>query len=150
MSKQKNRITRKITKLGAAWATTSRKHCSPNDPLEDQAEGRKTYHIHPDATHPHQSHIQRFGSLRELEEWLDGKLRLPAALEAAVIAAQKAGGQHPAPAALLSALDWDGQVLGHTKTLHRAKFTDPWKDFEDPTRAFRAAEQAFHKALGGR
>jgi len=70
MSRQKTRITEKMRKLGMAWATTDRKHCSPNDSLEDQAAGRKTYHVHPDVSYPHQNHIKRFGSLRELNQYL--------------------------------------------------------------------------------
>jgi len=53
-----------------AWATTDKKHCSPNDPLGDQMEGRKTYHVHPDVSRPHQNQIRRFGSLRELGQYL--------------------------------------------------------------------------------
>lgn len=71
MSKQHDRITRKLAELGMAWAVRSDKFCDPNDPLEDQMAGRKTYHIHPDAARPHQNDIRRFDSLKEVEEWLE-------------------------------------------------------------------------------
>ena len=68
---RKARITRRLAELGMAWATREDKYISPNDPLEDQIRGRATYHIHPDASYPHESHIKRFASLREIEEYLD-------------------------------------------------------------------------------
>ena len=72
MSKQHDRITQKLGEAGAAWAVQSWKYCGANDPYEDQTRGRKTYHINPDASYPNQNHIQRFGSLDEIERWLSG------------------------------------------------------------------------------
>lgn len=70
MTAQKDRITAELLKIGACWAVSSDKFCSPDDPLEDQAAGRATYHIHPDRTEPRAEYIQRFDSLRELEDWI--------------------------------------------------------------------------------
>lgn len=70
MSKQHDRITQRLRKLEMAWAVRSDRFCDANDPLDDQIEGRKTYHIHPNASYPHQLHIVRFDSMREIEEWL--------------------------------------------------------------------------------
>ena len=67
---QKDRITRALAEIGAAWAATMDKCILTDDPLEDQIAGRATYHIHPDATHPHVNSIQRFDSLVELEDWI--------------------------------------------------------------------------------
>ena len=71
MSKQHDRITEKFSKFGIAWAVRSDKFCSPDDPLEAQANGTKTYHVHPDASHPHVNDILRFSSLVAIEEWLN-------------------------------------------------------------------------------
>lgn len=146
MSKRKERITAKLVRLGAAWAVTQDKYVDPNDPIDDPADQAATYHVHPDASNPHQGDIFRFVTLDALEEWADGELLLPIAFEAAVEAAQEAGGKHSHPAALLAALDWDGEVLGHTATLMRI-WADPWMAFEDPAAAFSAAAKAFWGVL---
>lgn len=73
MSKQHDRITKKLDANGSAWAVRADKYCSADDPLEHQMEGRKTYHIHPDRTHPYSDCILRFRSLSEVELWLSGK-----------------------------------------------------------------------------
>lgn len=70
MSKQHQRISKKLQQKGAAWAVRSDKHVSPNDPMQDQIDGRKTWHVHPDASHPHQGCILRFDTLAEIEKWL--------------------------------------------------------------------------------
>lgn len=146
MSKRKNQITRKLVRIGAAWAITQDKYVDPGDPIDDPADQMATYHIHPNATDPHQSHILRFGTLDALEEWLDAELLLPLAFEAAIEAAQKVGGKHSTPDALLTALDWDGEVLSHTAMLMRI-WADPWLAFEDPAAAFSAAAKAFWAVL---
>lgn len=68
---QKDRITKKLLERGASWAIRSDKFCDPNDSLEAQAAGKKTYHIHPDASYPHWDSVQRFDSLAAIEDWLD-------------------------------------------------------------------------------
>ena len=70
MSLQHDRISRKLSAIGACWATRPDRYIDPNDPLGDQIKRRKTYHIHPDRSYPHQRHIMRFSSMREIEAWL--------------------------------------------------------------------------------
>jgi len=69
-SKKKDRITKGLRKIGAAWAVRSDRYCSPNDPLEDQIEGKRTYHVHPDASFPHQDNIKRFRNLDEVQAYI--------------------------------------------------------------------------------
>jgi len=71
MSKQKDRITKRLRQAGMAWATSATKHVHPDDPMENQIAGRKTYHVHPNANHPHSRDVRRFDTLDELEDWLD-------------------------------------------------------------------------------
>ena len=66
MSKEKERINSKLEKQGMAWAVTAAKTILP----EDEWGAKPTYHIHPDAGHPHQADIKRFGSLAAIEEYL--------------------------------------------------------------------------------
>ncbi len=73
MSRQKDRITRKLRGLGMDWAISSGKFCGANDPLEDQIRWRQSYHIHPDVAEPRQSYVKRFDSLKAIEEWLAGQ-----------------------------------------------------------------------------
>jgi len=70
MTNQKARLTRLLGEVGAVWAVTMDKCILPDDPLEDQMAGRKTYHIHPDQSHPHADSIQRFTNLKTLEAWI--------------------------------------------------------------------------------
>lgn len=58
----KQQITQKLQSVGAAWAVRSDKWISPNDGFGAKA----TYHVHPDASYPHQSHIKRFDNLEEV------------------------------------------------------------------------------------
>lgn len=73
MSREQERLTRKLAEIGAAWVLTPEKYLDPSDPLEDQETGRKTYHVHPDASNPHPADILRFGSLIELRAWANGE-----------------------------------------------------------------------------
>lgn len=73
MSPQHERITRKLTALGAAWAVRSDKYTSPDDSLDDRASGRKTWHVHPDASEPDQRSIRQFDTLAELEAWIQAR-----------------------------------------------------------------------------
>ena len=69
MSKKKEQITRKLETKGMAWAVTAAKTLLP----EDEWGSKPAYHIHPDAAYPHQADIKRFGSLAEIDGWLDDK-----------------------------------------------------------------------------
>lgn len=66
----KGQVTKALQAVGACWAVRTDKFCGADDPLEDQMAGRKTYHVHPDASYPHQDHILRFASLRAIMEWV--------------------------------------------------------------------------------
>ena len=70
MTEQKDHITAALDQIGAAWAVTKNKVVLPNDPMEDQVTNRATYHIHPDKAEPRAEYIQRFSSLKELEQWI--------------------------------------------------------------------------------
>jgi len=63
-------ISKCLKARGAAWAVQAAKYCSPDDPLENQIKGRRTWHIHPDANYPHQNSIKRFDTLDQIEQWL--------------------------------------------------------------------------------
>ena len=71
MSKQHDRITKRLSTIGAAWAVRSDKFCDAKDSLEAQQAGRKMYRIHPDAEYPDWVNVERFESLTALEDWLD-------------------------------------------------------------------------------
>ena len=71
--KKKDRITKGLREIGAAWAVRNDRYCSPNDPLEDQIEGKRTYHVHPDASYPHQDHIVRFRNLDEIAAYIKAR-----------------------------------------------------------------------------
>jgi len=71
MSKRQDRITKRLREAGMAWATSATKCTLPDDPMEDQIAGRKTYHVHPDASHPHSRDVRRFDTLDDLEDYLD-------------------------------------------------------------------------------
>lgn len=73
MSKQHDRVTGKLAEQGMAWAVRSDKYCGANDSLEDQIQGRKTYHIHPDAARPYQGEVMQFSSLARLESYLKAR-----------------------------------------------------------------------------
>ena len=64
-------LTERMLRLGMAWALRRDKYVSPDDPLEDQMRGRKTYHVHPDRSYPHQNHVKRFNSMADLEQYVE-------------------------------------------------------------------------------
>ncbi len=71
MTTQKDRITRHLKALGAAWAVSNKKYTCTNWQCCDVLDGDKAaYHIHPDQSYPHQNSIQRFASLAALELWI--------------------------------------------------------------------------------
>jgi hypothetical protein len=59
-------IEQGLEDIGACWAVRSDKYISPNDDFDAEP----TYHVHPDASYPHQNHIKTFDSLRELWSWI--------------------------------------------------------------------------------
>ena len=73
MSKKES-LTKRMWKLGMAWAVTSAKTVLP----EDGWGAKPAYHIHPDRSYPHQSNILRFYTLRELEEYIVARERAAA------------------------------------------------------------------------
>lgn len=74
----RKQIEQGLEDIGACWAVRSDKFCDANDPYEDQIEGRKTYHVHPDRTEPRQNAIKRFDNLDELWSWIDARKRAAA------------------------------------------------------------------------
>ena len=64
-------LTTRLQALGGTFCVQVAKYCDPNDPLENQVNGRKTWHVHPNAAYPHQNSVQRFDTLDQLEDWLD-------------------------------------------------------------------------------
>lgn len=71
MKMSKRQITEKLSELGAAWAVTDAKTVLPNDGFG----AKPTYHVHPDASYPHQDSIKRFGNLDELAGYVDARER---------------------------------------------------------------------------
>ncbi len=73
MNKQK--ITEELAEVGAAWAVSSEKIVLPGDGFGAGA----TYHVHPDASYPHQYSIKRFDNLREVAAYVDARKKAKAA-----------------------------------------------------------------------
>lgn len=65
MATKKQKVTNRLQAVGAAWATSSDRHVSPDDP---PGSGR-AYHVHPDRSYPHVGAILRFRTLDEINEW---------------------------------------------------------------------------------
>lgn len=63
---RKERISRQLREIGAAWAVTDAKTVFPGDGFD----AKPTYHVHPDADNPHEGRIRRFETLDQLEGWL--------------------------------------------------------------------------------
>ena len=59
----KKQITEKLAAVGSAWAMRSDKFVDTNDGYD----ARPTYHIHPDASYPHQAQIKRFNNLAQVK-----------------------------------------------------------------------------------
>jgi hypothetical protein len=70
MSKRKQQISQKLVEAGASWAITDRKCILPGDGYG----ASPSYHIHPDANHPHENAIRRFSDLETLEAYTTAKL----------------------------------------------------------------------------
>ena len=69
MSKRQARITEGLLEVGACYATSSAKHVSPNDGFG----AKPSYHIHPDASYPHQDSIETYTSLEELAGYVEAR-----------------------------------------------------------------------------
>ena len=65
----KQQITQKLQNLGAAWAVTDSKTILPNDGFG----AKPSYHVHPDASYPHQDHIKRFRNLGEVAGYVEAR-----------------------------------------------------------------------------
>src|SRR5436305_10846480 len=62
----KQQISQGLRDIGASFAIRSDKFVAVNDP-----QGSKpSYHIHPDASYPHEQEIIHFDSLKDIEEWI--------------------------------------------------------------------------------
>ena len=75
MSKQRDSIAQKMGEVGAAYAVTTKKTILPNDGFGASSK----YHVHPDASYPHENAIQRFDTLAEVEAYLDAAIKAQAA-----------------------------------------------------------------------
>ena len=63
-------ITKKLSEIGAAWAVRSDKYVDPNDGYG----AKPTYHIHPDASYPHQDSIKKFDNLDEVAGYVTARI----------------------------------------------------------------------------
>lgn len=54
-----------MERIGACWAVTARKCILPGDGYD----ATPSYHVHPDASYPHEGAIRRFSSYAEIVEW---------------------------------------------------------------------------------
>lgn len=63
---KKERVTKRMRAVGAAWATSADRYVSPDDP---PGSGRM-YHIHPNAEEPSQGWIMRFRNLDQIIGWI--------------------------------------------------------------------------------
>lgn len=55
-----------LQSVGACFAVTTAKTILPNDPFGS----RPSYHIHPDASYPHEKHIERVYSQAQFKDWV--------------------------------------------------------------------------------
>ncbi len=62
----KQQITKKFQDLSIAWATSNGKYVGANDGFD----AKPSYHVHPDASYPHQDHVKKFTSLEEIGEYV--------------------------------------------------------------------------------
>ena len=59
---RKEHITQGLVEIGACYAVTDQKTILP----EDGFGAKPTYHVHPDASYPHQNNIITFNTLDEM------------------------------------------------------------------------------------
>lgn len=62
----RDRVSKGLEDIGACWAVRSDKYTSPDDGYDS----KPTWHIHPDASYPHNNSIIRFSSLKEILNWI--------------------------------------------------------------------------------
>jgi uncharacterized protein (DUF736 family) len=77
MSK-KDRITKGLLEVGAAWATRSDRYTDPNDSMGARMRGEKTYHVHPDRTRPEVTAMLCFRNLDKIAEYIDTRKKVKA------------------------------------------------------------------------
>ena len=71
MTKQHEMVTKGLTEIGAAWAVRSDRYICTNRQCCDYLAGdRRAYHVHPDASYPHQNSIKRFSNLDEVAGYI--------------------------------------------------------------------------------
>lgn len=71
---QHSRITKGLREIGAAWAVRSDKYlCTDHNCCNALNGDKPAYHIHPDASYPHQSNIMRFRSMADLEGYIKAR-----------------------------------------------------------------------------
>ena len=76
-SKRKERITKKLHKIGADWFRgNDDKFIDPNDPVEEQLQNRESYHIHPDTNNPILENLVRLHTLTEIEEYIKARQKV--------------------------------------------------------------------------
>lgn len=61
-----NQMSQALSSVGACFAVTTAKTILPNDPFES----KPSYHIHPDASYPHEKNIDRVFSQKQLMDWV--------------------------------------------------------------------------------
>jgi len=69
MSKRKRKIDQRINALGYYW--TGEKELLPDDGIENNVDGRATYHVYISARKPSRQRCWRFDTLEEIENYLD-------------------------------------------------------------------------------
>ncbi len=59
-------MVQSLKSVGAIFAVSTAKFVSPNDPHGS----KPAYHIHPDASYPHEKDIIRVYSQKQLQDWV--------------------------------------------------------------------------------
>ncbi len=52
--------------VGAIFAVSTAKYVGANDGMD----AKPSYHIHPDASYPHEKHIERVYSQKQFQDWI--------------------------------------------------------------------------------
>lgn len=71
----RKQVEQGLEDIGACWAVRSDKYVSADNSSYD---AKPCYHVHPDASYPHQNNIKRFESLNEIASWIDASKRAAA------------------------------------------------------------------------
>lgn len=61
-----NQMAQALKSVGACFAVSTAKTILPNDGFD----ARPSYHIHPDASYPHEKDIERVYSQKQLVDWV--------------------------------------------------------------------------------